>query len=117
MATPWSLCPLCASHCGCGPYRSGRFVRWVTLHELDAANRQLTEYAAQVEDLALSNERPRTARELHDTLSQVLAGLILQLEAVDAHLARQRRSAPVRSRPDRSGGRDQRRGRSLQHGN
>jgi two-component system, NarL family, sensor histidine kinase YdfH len=59
------------------------------LHELDAANRQLTEYAAQVEDLTLSNERQRMARELHDTLSQGLAGLILQLEAVDAHLARQ----------------------------
>ena len=29
----------------------------------------------------------RMARELHDTLSQGLAGLILQLEAADAHLA------------------------------
>ncbi len=56
--------------------------------ELDAANRQLTEYAAQVEDLTLATERQRMARELHDTLSQGLAGLILQLEAVDAHLSR-----------------------------
>ncbi len=30
------------------------------------------------------------ARELHDTLSQGLAGLILQLEAADAHLAQER---------------------------
>jgi len=58
--------------------------------ELDAANRQLTEYAAQVEDLTLAAERQRMARELHDTLSQGLAGLILQLEAVDSHLSRGR---------------------------
>ena len=54
--------------------------------ELEAANRQLTEYAARVEDLTIVNERQRMARELHDTLSQGLAGLILQLEAADAHL-------------------------------
>ena len=60
------------------------------LVELEAANRQLTEYAGRVEDLTLANERQRMARELHDTLSQGLAGLILQLEAADAHLAGQR---------------------------
>jgi NarL family two-component system sensor histidine kinase YdfH len=54
--------------------------------ELETANRQLTEYAAQVEDLTIAAERQRMARELHDTLSQGLAGLILQLEAADAHL-------------------------------
>jgi two-component system, NarL family, sensor histidine kinase YdfH len=59
--------------------------------DLEAANRQLTEYAAQVEDLTIANERQRMARELHDTLSQGLAGLILQLEAADAHLASNRR--------------------------
>jgi two-component system, NarL family, sensor histidine kinase YdfH len=56
--------------------------------ELEAANRQLTEYAAQAEDLTLANERQRMARELHDTLAQGLAGLVLQLEAIDSHLAR-----------------------------
>ena len=56
--------------------------------ELDMANRQLTEYAAQVEDLTLANERQRMARELHDTLAQGLAGLVLQLEAIDSHLSR-----------------------------
>ncbi len=55
--------------------------------DLEAANRQLSEYAAQVEDLTIVSERQRMARELHDTLSQGLAGVILQLEAVDAHLA------------------------------
>jgi two-component system, NarL family, sensor histidine kinase YdfH len=54
--------------------------------ELESANKQLTEYSARVEDLSIANERQRMARELHDTLSQGLAGLILQLEAADAHL-------------------------------
>ncbi len=65
------------------------------LRELEAANRQLTEYAARVEDLSIAAERQRMARELHDTLSQGLAGLILQLEAADAHLAANR---PERAR-------------------
>jgi NarL family two-component system sensor histidine kinase YdfH len=58
--------------------------------ELETANLQLTEYAARVEDLTIVNERQRMARELHDTLSQGLAGLILQLEAADAHLTNKR---------------------------
>ena len=57
------------------------------LAELEAANRRLTESADQIEDLTLANERQRMARELHDTLAQGLAGLILQLEAADSHLA------------------------------
>lgn len=56
------------------------------LDELETAHHQLAEYAAQVEDLTLANERQRMARELHDTLTQGVAGLILQLEAVNAHL-------------------------------
>ena len=58
--------------------------------ELETANQQLTEYAARVEDLTIATERQRMARELHDTLSQGLAGLILQLEAADAHLTNNR---------------------------
>lgn len=58
------------------------------LEDLQVANRQLADYAAQVEDLTIANERQRMARELHDTLSQGLAGLILQLEAADAHLSK-----------------------------
>ena len=58
--------------------------------ELETANKQLTEYSARVEDLTIASERQRMARELHDTLSQGLAGLILQLEAADAHLANRR---------------------------
>lgn len=61
------------------------------LEDLQVANRQLADYAAQVEDLTIANERQRMARELHDTLSQGLAGLILQLEAADAHLSQNHR--------------------------
>ncbi len=57
------------------------------LAELEAANRRLTESADEIEDLTLANERQRMARELHDTLAQGLAGLVLQLEAADLHLA------------------------------
>jgi NarL family two-component system sensor histidine kinase YdfH len=57
------------------------------LGELETAHRQLSEYAARVQDLTLANERQRMARELHDTLAQGLAGLILQLEAANTHLA------------------------------
>jgi len=59
------------------------------LAELETAHRQLSEYAVQVEDLTLAAERRRMARELHDTLSQGLAGLILQIEAAGAHLDNQ----------------------------
>jgi len=56
------------------------------LAELEQAHTKLGEYASQVEDLTLTAERQRMARELHDTLAQGLAGLILQLEAVDSNL-------------------------------
>jgi NarL family two-component system sensor histidine kinase YdfH len=57
------------------------------LNELETAHKQLTEYALQVEELTLTTERQRMARDLHDTLAQGLAGLILQLEAADSHLS------------------------------
>ncbi len=56
------------------------------LEELQTAHHQLSEYAVRVEDLTRANERQRMARELHDTLAQGLAGLILQLEAANTHL-------------------------------
>ncbi len=60
------------------------------LRELEVAHQQLADYAARVEELTLANERQRMARELHDTLAQGLAGLILQLEAANSHLNEQR---------------------------
>lgn len=62
----------------------------VLLQDLKTAHAQLAEYALEVENLTLTAERQRMARELHDTLSQGLAGLILQLEAADSHLDRGR---------------------------
>lgn len=64
---------------------------------LESANQQLAHYADQVETLTLATERQRMARDLHDTLAQGVAGLILQLEAVKAHLGNGRvsRSAEI----------------------
>lgn len=56
------------------------------LAELDEAHAELAAYAAQVEELTRAAERQRVARELHDTLGQSLAGLILQLEAIEPYL-------------------------------
>ena len=52
---------------------------------LESANAKLAAYAARNEGLALQAERERMARELHDTLAQGVAGLILQLEALKEH--------------------------------
>ncbi|MEK8215365.1 MULTISPECIES: sensor histidine kinase [unclassified Paenibacillus] len=47
----------------------------------------LREAHEKVEELTLANERQRMARDLHDTLAQGVAGLIMQLEAADAHMS------------------------------
>ena len=57
---------------------------------LESANAKLAASAARIEALTLQNERQRMARELHDTLAQGVAGLVLQLEAVKAHVAANR---------------------------
>jgi signal transduction histidine kinase len=51
---------------------------------LAEANRKLAQYAATTEQLAVSQERNRLARELHDTLAHSLSGVTVQLEAVEA---------------------------------
>lgn len=52
---------------------------------LAQANAQLTHYASTLEELTISRERNRMARELHDTLAHTLSGLSVQLEAVKAY--------------------------------
>jgi signal transduction histidine kinase len=54
---------------------------------LEQANRQLRHYANTLEHLAMSRERNRVARELHDTLAHTLSGMVVQLEATKACLA------------------------------
>jgi signal transduction histidine kinase len=50
--------------------------------DLQSANQQLAEYAAQVEQLATMRERNRLAREVHDTLGHYLTVINVQLEVV-----------------------------------
>jgi signal transduction histidine kinase len=49
---------------------------------LTEANAQLAQYATALEQLAVSRERNRLARELHDTLAHTLSGTAVQLEAI-----------------------------------
>lgn len=51
------------------------------LGELQAANRQLQEYADQVETLSVHAERNRMAREMHDTIGHHLTVAAVLLEA------------------------------------
>lgn len=50
--------------------------------ELTAANKQLLQHSATLEQLATSRERNRLSRELHDTLAHTLSGLSVQLDAM-----------------------------------
>jgi len=50
--------------------------------ELAEANLKLVRYATTVEQLTVSRERNRLARELHDTLAHTLSGLAVQLDAI-----------------------------------
>ena len=49
----------------------------VLLGELQEAHQRLQAYASQVEDLAALQERNRLARELHDTVSQLIFSISL----------------------------------------
>ncbi|MBV7327627.1 sensor histidine kinase [Chloroflexi bacterium TSY] len=53
------------------------------LGELQEAHQQLREYADQVEELAVSEERNRLARDLHDTMGHRLTASVVQLEAAE----------------------------------
>ena len=57
------------------------------LAELQEAHRALQEYAQKVETLAISEERNRLAREMHDTLGHRLTVSAVQLEAAERLIA------------------------------
>lgn len=67
--------------------------RQVELLEVVAGQLALALRNAQLfvdtQELATINERNRIAREIHDTLAQGLAGIIVQLQAADAWLGKQ----------------------------
>jgi signal transduction histidine kinase len=52
--------------------------------ELIESNMKLEQHASTMEQLTVSRERNRLARELHDILAHTLSGLIIQLEAIKA---------------------------------
>ena len=52
--------------------------------ELTQANQQLREYAVQVEELAITKERNRLAREIHDGLGHYLTTIHMQIQASKA---------------------------------
>jgi signal transduction histidine kinase len=56
-------------------------------HSLAQANTKLANYAATLEQLTISRERNRLARELHDTLAHTLSAMAVQLEAIKVSLA------------------------------
>ncbi|NMB87926.1 MAG: sensor histidine kinase [Chloroflexi bacterium] len=54
--------------------------------ELIRANVRLSQHAATLEQLTLSRERNRLARELHDTMAHTLSGQAVNLEAIKLSL-------------------------------
>ena len=56
--------------------------------ELQGAYSRLAASSRQIETLTLLTERQRIARELHDTLAQGIAGMIMQLEVASAQIHR-----------------------------
>jgi signal transduction histidine kinase len=62
--------------------------------QLQAAHGRLRRYAATIEQLAVSRERNRLARDLHDTLAHSLSALTVQLEALRVLLANDPAAAP-----------------------
>jgi signal transduction histidine kinase len=56
--------------------------------ELQQAHQRLQEYAAQAEELAAARERNRLARELHDSVSQMIFGITLTSQAARLLLER-----------------------------
>lgn len=74
---------------------AGQHNRQALLAELQEANRKLTAYAGQVDELSAIQERSRLARELHDSVSQTMFSISLHSRAARILLERD----PDRLRP------------------
>lgn len=55
--------------------------------ELLEANHRISQYSMTIQQLAVSRERNRLAREMHDTLAHTLSGLAVLLEAMKTSLS------------------------------
>ena len=73
----------------------GQRKRQALLADLQQANQQLTESAARVEELSVIQERNRLARELHDSVSQIMFSISLHTSAARIILERD----PARLKP------------------
>jgi len=62
---------------------------------LSEANARLAQYASTLEQLTISRERNRLARELHDVLAHTLSGVAVELEGLRAMLRRDPERANV----------------------
>ena len=60
------------------------------LIDLQAAHRQLQDHAAQLEELAVMQERGRLARELHDSVTQTVFSMTLAVQAAQLLLDKDR---------------------------
>jgi signal transduction histidine kinase len=69
------------------------------LADLQSAHQQLHEHAMQAEELAAARERNRLARELHDSISQVIFSITLTSQS--ARLLLEREPARVQEQIDR----------------
>ncbi len=58
------------------------------VEELQAANQRLREYAVQAEELAVTKERNRLAREIHDGLGHFLTTIHMEIQAASAVMSR-----------------------------
>jgi signal transduction histidine kinase len=73
--------------------QQGRIKMEKLANELSEANRHLSEYAGQVKDLTISQERNRLAREIHDGLGHYLTTINMQIKAALAIIQKEPKQA------------------------
>lgn len=71
----------------------GRIKMEKLANELSEANQHLSEYARQVKDLTISQERNRFAREIHDGLGHYLTTINMQVKAAQAIMKKDAKQA------------------------